>query len=262
MACKRNIRRGFWIPYDVPSRLFRDRLWKEFGYLRTIILTCGPSFSRIPTGLKKSNLQRLVEIGWLKHEKGQWVQIPLDTIFEFVYGTQKHWHGIELLEKDVRAVLYKLDQDYQTRNHKIPEAPENQRTETCGGDEKTRQHHRESLHLGGICHTINMKRMRICKGYSSKLRKLCQANGLAAFEERIKPTKWDTAAEGRAGGADGHLFDTDNGAWCQYTSLYVPIVPAQMRMHVGKVTKGGWRLRQKRDQRLVSNFVTGGAYAM
>lgn len=262
MVRKRTIgRKGFWLPCDAPQQVFREKRLKEFGTLRTIILTCGPSFATPPRGVQKRHLDRLVNIGWLKYAHNRWWQVSLAKIFPFTAGTQKHWFGISLLDKDVRAVLYKIDNDYQTRIHTTPQAPKNQRSESCGGDEKTRQLDRESKHLGGICHKIKMQRLGISLGYSSKLRRLCRAEGLADFEERFRSTKWDSAAEGRAGGTLEYLFDGYCGAWTQLTSRYIPLVPAEMRMHKGH-TKNGWRILEKKDQRLVSNFVTGGAYAM
>lgn len=254
--------KGFYLPYDAPQKVFQDRRMREFDTLRTIILTCGPSFVRVPKGLRRYHLDALVAIGWLKYAHNRWWQVSLSKIFPFVEGTQKHWHSLDLLQKDARAVLHKFDLDYQTRIHTISQAPKNQRSESCGGDEKTRQLNRESKHLGGMSLSTQMERLGISKGYAYKLRKLLTDQGLAVFHQRFRSTKWDTAAEGRAGGTREYLFDGYCGAWTQLTSLYVPLVPAQMRMHIGKIKKDGWRLREKRDQRLVSNFVTGGAYAM
>lgn len=254
---------GFWISHETPEFIFANKLQKEFDTLRTIILTCGASFARVPDTLKAHHVNRLVEIGWLKFAHGRWWQVPLNKILPaMVTGQKKHRISLESLQQDVRALLHKLDNDYLTSIHTAPQAPKNQRMATCGGDEKTRQLDRGSRHLGGIAISIFMVRYGCSKGYVSKLRRLCERDGLATFDERFRVTKWDTAAEGRAGGAKGFLFDGYGGAWEQLTSEYKPHVGAQMRTHIPGFDKNGWRKIEKADQRLVSNFVTGGAYEM
>lgn len=251
--------------YETPKTIMSSQMWREFDTYRILKLTCGPSFKKIPKGLTKDKINRLVEAGWLKFAHGRWWQVSIQKLFPMTTGTKKHWHSLDMLQKDVRAVLTKLDHDYLTDIHTAPQAPKNPRPveRQGGGDEKTRQLDRGSKHINGIAISIFMLRYGCSKGYVSKLRRLCERNGLAMFEERFRVTKWDTAAEGRAGGAGEHLFDGYGGAWTQLTSEYTPCIPAEMRTHVGRVGSDGWLRIDKVDLREISNFHSKtGPYAM
>lgn len=247
---------GFWIPWDAPGKVIGEGLWREFGHLSIIVLTCGPSFAKVPKGLTKKKLQRLVEIGWLKWAHNRWWQVKRSDIFPRTAGTKRHWHGAELLGKDARAVLYKMHQDFLQDIQKAPQAKVNQRSARGG-----RMLNRGSRHNGGNSHSINMRDLKISLGYSAKLRRICECEGLALFKQRVTSTIYDTVFEAKwVYGEKGYFFQTDCGAWEQLASEYVPLVPGRMSVDRGEYKKGGWRKIQKIDQREISNFVTKGAY--
>lgn len=248
-------RRGFLIPWDAVERIFRLRRFREFDALRHVILTCGASFTEPPEGFKIQDMRLLVSIGWLRWVEGQkrWYQVKLSSIFPRAHGTQRHWHGHELLGKDVRAVLYKLQADYLSRPQAVSKALQDRPATRRGGVEKTRLLHTESPECGGVAHSLFTKSLGISLGYSAKLRRLCESEGLADFEERVVSTQWDTALEGHVMGDKRFLFNGYGGAWAQLTSLYKPRILAEMRVDIGE-HRHGCRKIFKRDYRQECNF--------
>lgn len=231
---------GFYINWDTPKIVFQNGWIKEFDTLRVIALSCGPSFAKVPKSLTKKKLDRLVEIGWLKWAHNRWWQVSMKTIFPRSIGSKRHWHNVQMLEIDVRGVLYKMHHDFNQEIQKVPQANVNQRP-TKGG----RRLNRESRHLGGSAHSIIMKALGISLGYSAKLRRICEAYGIARFTERFTSTKYDTSVEAIVYGEKGFFFDTDCGAWQQLTSEYTATVHWEMSVDRGDYTKGGWRKRRR-----------------
>ncbi len=266
MAKRSDIRKGFYITYDTPEKVFRGGLLREFDTLRIIILLCGKSFKKIPKGLRRYHLDRLVEIGWLKYVEAQktYYQVSITKIFPRVTGTKRHWHSMEDLSKDVRAVLYDMDHCYLKEIHVESEASHNRRDESRGGVEKTRQKKmpsKDSRHFGELANSIFMQRYGICMGSASKLRRLCEAAGFGIFTERYRVTKWDTALEGHVMGDKDYLFNGYGGAWVQLASSYTVFNPREMTIDMGRDRNGYARKRKKVDYRDVCNLQESGPYA-
>lgn len=263
MACNSDKRKGFWIPYDVPEKVFAGKLTRAFDTFRIIKIHCGKAFNRIPKGLRRYHLDELISLGWLKYVEATktYHQVSTEKIFPRVTGTKRHWHSIEDLEKDVRAVLFDMDHHYLKGTFLRSEASHNRRE--SGSVEKTRKKmpSKDSRHHGELALSIFMLRYNCSIGYASKLRRLVESEGLGKFTERFRLTKWDTALEGYVWGDPDHLFDGYGGAWCQITSAYVCFQPREMSIDMGRDWKGYTRKRKKVDQREISNFCTGGGYA-
>ena len=256
--------KGFYLPYDAPQKVFKAKRLREFDTLRTIILTCGPSFTKIPKGLRRCHLDQLVEIGWLKYVAPQkrYYQVSLSKIFPRVAGTKLHFHTPEDLERDVRAALFDMDSRFLNVPYLKSKAPTYRDGESrTRSPKRSKRLNTDSRHIGGIANSIIMERYGISLGYASKLRRLCESEGLGTFTERFRSTKWDTALEGHVFGDTDYLFDGYCGAWSQLSSSYTPIVAREMKTDYSK-DKNGYYMRRKTDQREQSNFVTGGAYAM
>lgn len=252
---KKNSEKGFELPYNAQREVFARKLVKEFDTWRTIKLTCGPSFSKVPEGLTKRQLDKLVKIGWLKHNQGKWWQVPTEAIFPRIEGTKRHWHPASLLKCDPRSVLYRMEMDYLFQVQRKAEASPSRRGKSRGGHERTARHVKDSVHNLGLAHSLPMATCHISIGYSYKCRKLCEADGLAFFAQRKLKTKWKTIHEARLAGCRDYLWDTGDGIFVQASSSYHPVFHNPMRYRKRGI--GG-----KKDQREISNFVTGGAYAM
>ena len=264
MAKRRKISaKGFYLPYDAPQKVFQDRSMREFDTLRTIILTCGPSFVRVQKGLRRYHLDALVAIGWLKYVAPQkmYYQVSISKIFPRVAGTKRHFHTPDDLGRDVRAVLFDMDSRYLIVPFLKSKASTNRDDENRPRSrKKSKKLNTDSRHIGGTANSIIMERYKISLGYASKLRRLCEREGLGIFNERFRSTQWDTWLEGHINGDTDHLFAGYCGAWAQISSSYTPIVVREMKTDYAK-DKNGYYMRRKIDQREVSNFVTGGAYS-
>lgn len=252
-------RKGVWIPWYVPKTVFEGGLVNEFDLWRTIKCTCGPSFTVIPKGFRRKDMDRLVELGWIRWDalSRRWYQKPTKEVFPFYANTQKVWHPAHWCAKDCAPVLYNIAVSYLKR------VQDPAGTTIRGRRRKVRRLsalNRRSPHLGGVAHSIVTKFLGISTGYSSKLRRGCEANGLCMFTERFRLTAYDCAFHGNVICGDGrHLFDGYCGPWARLASQHVPSPVEVVEFSTCKAMRG---TGVKRDLRLVSNFVTGGAYAM
>jgi len=109
MALKRNIRKGFKLPWQAPQEMLRDGQGKMFQAMALIRISCGPSFTVLPEGVTKRQAHLLVKEGWLGKDKltKRWYQRATDKTFTFIQGQDRVFIPAEWCRmQDGDAVLY------------------------------------------------------------------------------------------------------------------------------------------------------------
>ena len=250
---KRNIRRGFEIPWQVSQDCLRDRLGDEFRALAIIKIECGPSFTVLPEGVTKRQVNKLIKRRWLRKDKktNRYYQVATDHLFEFIDGQDAVFFPAEWRGLDGDAVLYYiLARDY-TKIHPTAAAP---MQETPKGATTLNP---RSEHFGGFALTEARRLTGMSVGKAWYLRQRCTELGLCYFEGRYAPTTHDCAFHGKVIMEDKrHLFDGYQRPMARLTSRLHPVAPLEFR--VFRKRKSSRHRANPRSETLgIENFSSG-----
>ena len=251
MARKRNIKKGFEMPWQVALRCLRDRLGDSFRAWAIIKLTCGPSFTRIPEGVTRREINKLVKLKWLRKDNKtkRFYQVATDQLFEFVKGQDAVFFPAEWKGWDGDAVLYYiLAKDY-IKVHPTAATPmqeaERQPLKPC------------SEHFGGFALSEAKRLTGMSIGKAWNLRQKCTALGLCFFTNRYVSTSHDCAYHGKVIMEDPrHLFDGYRRPMARLTSKLNSVAEVEFRPF-----RNGRPTRHKADPRSattgIENFSSG-----
>lgn len=259
MAARRNIRKGFKMPWQAPRELLSEKMGIMFQAFATIRVSCGPSFTRLPEGVTKRHANLLIKEGWLGKDRAtkRYYQIATHKIFKFVEGQERVFIPAEWVRmKDGDAVLYHALVGNYTKVHPTAAAPMQEARKRS-----KKPHHTRSEHNGGMAHSEVNRLTGMSVGKSSYLRARCMALGLCHFTQRFVPTSHDCAFHGKVMEGDPrHLFDGHSRPMARLTSRYTPI----MEVEFSRV--GRWRRDKKagtvgEGDHGMFNFTSGGSKA-
>lgn len=164
------------VPIHIIPEILQRNLAKDFMQLLTMKATEG---RYLVSSYRPALLFRFVSRGWLKFHDGKYYQVTTEEMFP-LSGMFTHAKiSVDCLNdvKLFKAMLFVMGYLYLM-------SPQTQRR-YCS--QRGSRQVNESKHIGGISHTLCMLFFGFSKTWCSKMRKRCEALGLASWTRRWVP---------------------------------------------------------------------------
>jgi hypothetical protein len=244
-------KRGFETPWSVAEQLLRSNLGNEFQAFAIVRVTCGPSFTALPSGVSRRLAMKLVKLQWLRWDRigKRWYQRKTSDIFEFIKGQDTVFIPEEWSRIDGSAVLFNILNSVYTKFHPTAAA-------STQKPERTELNHRKG-HFGGMALTEVKRITGMSVGKAWTLRRRCEALGLCFFTNRHESTTYDSAFHGKVINEDPrHLFDGYRRPMARLTSKFNPTQVVEFRKpRRGKIS------RHTVTEPSISNYCSGNSKA-